>query len=132
MTTVIYDSDCSLCTRVKVLAEALDWLGTMRWIPNCGDQAAAYGIPREMLDHSVYLVSGGGTRSGFAAVQGIAARLPVTWLGAAWLIARRPWTALLFGFLLSPLARPAGEPAYQWVARNRHRLPGSTCDNRIK
>lgn len=131
MDTVIYDSDCGLCTRVKRTVEALDWFGALRWIASRSEEAKRYGIPLDSLDHAVYLV-GRGETSGFRAVQGIASRLPITWLIMAYVVARRPWTALLFAFLLSPLAVPAGDPAYDWVARNRYRLPGSTCDNRIK
>ena len=132
MDTVIYDADCGLCTRVKQTMESLDWLGTMRWIPNRGDEAARYGVSPDLLDHSVYLIGRGGETAGFRAVQGMISRLPLTWMVATFVIARRPWTGLLFAFLLSPLAKPVGQPAYEWVARNRYRLPGSTCDNRIK
>lgn len=132
MHIVIYDGDCGLCTRVKETVESLDWLRTMRWVPNRSAEAAAHGIPRELLDHSVYVVSGDSRQSGFAAVQGIATRLPLTWAVMALVVAKRPWTALVFAFLLSPLAAPVGQPAYEWVARNRYRVPGTTCDNRIK
>jgi predicted DCC family thiol-disulfide oxidoreductase YuxK len=132
MNTVIYDADCALCTRVRETVEALDWLETMRWIPNRSAEAAQYGVPREMLDHSVYLVGAKGAKSGYAAVQGIVERLPLVWIVGAWVIARKPWAAILFAFLLSPLAMPVGQPAYEWVARNRHRVPGSTCDNRSR
>ena len=132
MKTVIYDADCGVCARVKRTVEALDWLGTMRWIANSSSEAAGYGIAREHLDHAVYMVDGAQRTSGFRAVQGMAARLPLTWFVMSVVVARRPWTALLFAFLLSPLADPVGEPAYDWVARNRYRLPGSTCDNRIE
>ena len=121
-----------MCTRVKEAVESLDWLGTMRWIPNRSAEAAAYGLTRDQLDHSVWVLSGRERRSGFSAVQRVASRLPLTWAVMTFVIARKPWAALLFAFLFSPLASPAGQPAYEWVARNRYRVPGSTCDNRNK
>ncbi len=132
MDLVLYDADCSLCTRVKTTIEALDWLDSMRFVPNTDPEARRFGIPREHLDHQIYLVHGDQPHGGYAACQQIAMRLPISWMVAAYVVARRPWTALLFAFLLSPLARPVGQPAYDWVARNRYRLPGSTCDNQIK
>ena len=132
MQTVLYDADCGICTRVKETMEALDWLATMRWIPNRSAEAATYGIPLESLDHAVYIVGSTGERSGFAAVQAMVARLPLTWFVIAYVIAKRPWTALLFAFLFSSLAVPAGQPLYDLVAQNRYRIPGSTCDNQIK
>jgi predicted DCC family thiol-disulfide oxidoreductase YuxK len=132
MTTVIYDGDCGLCTRVKQTVEALDWLGTMRWIPSHTAEAKRFGIAPEQLQQAVYLVSGNGQSSGFAAVQGMLTRLPLTYFVLAFVIAKKPWTALAFAFLFSPLSNPIGQPAYDWVARNRYRIAGSTCDNRIK
>ena len=129
---VIYDGDCGICTRVKEIAESLDWLGTMRWLPSYSEEAVSYGIRRENLERAVYLVTGSRTASGFAAVQGMLLRMPVTYFVAAFIVAKKPWTALLFAFLLSPLADPLGQPAYELVARNRYRIAGSTCDNRIK
>lgn len=129
---VIYDGDCGICARVKNIVESLDWLGTMRWIPLHSAEAAGYGIPREALERAVYLVTGSRTTSGFAAVQGMILRIPVAYFVAASIISKRPWTALLFAFLLSPLAGPIGQPAYELVARNRYRIAGSTCDNRIR
>src|SRR5947209_20100163 len=132
MDTVLYDSDCGVCNRVRRIVEALDWLGTMRWVPNRSAEAERFGIPQEHLDHAVYLISDGRQAAGFRAVQRVLTRLPLAWMIAALVVAKRPWTAVLFAFLLSPIAEPVGQPAYDWVARNRYRLPGSTCDTGIK
>jgi predicted DCC family thiol-disulfide oxidoreductase YuxK len=129
---IIYDGDCGLCTRVADAINALDWFGTMRWMPLQSPEAARYGIPRERLEQSVYLVSGNSHSHGFAAVQRILLRVPLTYAVAAYAIAKKPWSALLFAFLFSPLSAPIGEPAYEWVSRNRYRISGSTCDNRSK
>ncbi len=132
MNTILYDADCGICTRTKQIVEALDWFGTMRWVPNNSSEAAFSGIPQEHLDHAVYFLRDDDSQRGFAAIQQIAARLPLAWIVAAYVVAKKPWTAFLFVFLLSPLASPVGEPLYDLVARNRYRLPGSTCDNQIK
>ena len=132
MATVIYDGDCGFCERVKTIVEALDWAGSMRWIPSHTAEAKSFGIPQERFQQAVYLVSDGSGSRGFAAVQGMLMRLPLTYFVLAFVIAKKPWTALLFAFLLSPLMSPVGEPAYDWVARNRYRIAGSTCDNQIK
>ena len=125
--TVIYDSDCGLCTRVKHAVEALDWLKTMRWIPLSSAEAGEYGIPREQLEQAVYLVSEGCTVRGWSAVKRIVARLPVTYLAGGVLAFRSPWSAAGLALLFTPAFNPLGEILYDWVARNRSRLPASTC-----
>jgi predicted DCC family thiol-disulfide oxidoreductase YuxK len=60
-------------------------------------------------------------------MQRILLRLPLLYLAAAvtlWI----SWAfALLWLLLFSPLVHPPGDVIYRWVARNRSRLPGSTC-----
>jgi predicted DCC family thiol-disulfide oxidoreductase YuxK len=125
--TVIYDSDCGLCTRVKGAVEALDWLGTMRWIPLSSAEAVEFGIPREQLERSVYLVSGAARTRGWSAVKRMLARLPLTYLAGGALAFRSPWSAAGLALLFTPAFNPLGDGLYDWVARNRNRLPASTC-----
>lgn len=125
--TVIYDSDCGLCTRVKSAVEALDWLGTMRWIPLSSAEAAAFGIPRERLEESVHLICGAARSHGWSAVKRMVARLPITYAVAGVALWRSPSTALGLAALFTPAFNPIGERLYQAVARNRYRLPASTC-----
>lgn len=132
MDIVIYDGDCTLCSRIRRIIEALDWLGTMHWIPLQSSEASRYGIPREKLEASVYLVSRPRQTAGAHAVQGVLLRLPLTYFVMAYAIRKQPWSALAFAFLFSPAARPVLQPGYEWVARNRYRIPGSSCDNQIK
>ncbi|MBS1873513.1 MAG: DUF393 domain-containing protein [Acidobacteria bacterium] len=124
---VIYDGDCGLCERVRRAAEALDWLGTMRWIPQQSAEAARFGIPIEKLREAVFLVDGERTTQGWDAVQGIALRLPLTYVAAAAAARKSRWAAVAIALALSPAAAPVGRAAYGWVARNRYRFPGSTC-----
>ena len=135
--TVIYDGDCGLCTRVKDVVEALDWFGTMRWLPQQDSRATQYGISTEDLRNAVYLVTDDGVTHGWSAVKRIALRVPLTYLVAVAAIRKSPWTAIGLALLFSPLANPAGRRLYALVAHNRYRFPGSTCaapvwDNRTK
>jgi predicted DCC family thiol-disulfide oxidoreductase YuxK len=64
---------------------------------------------------------------GWLAVKRIWFRLPifyVTLIGAGLLSL---WLAAAILVLLTPLGNPAGSAIYRWIARNRHRLPGSQC-----
>jgi predicted DCC family thiol-disulfide oxidoreductase YuxK len=126
--TVIYDGDCGLCSAIRSGVEALDWLGTMRWVPLQSPEAAKFGIAREELERSIYVVSRGGEKwQGWRAVKRIVFRIPLTYVVIAALARRNPWAAAGIATLLSPIANPAGEAVYELVARNRHRFPASTC-----
>jgi predicted DCC family thiol-disulfide oxidoreductase YuxK len=127
--TVFYDHDCGFCTRSKRLAERLDWLGLMRWVPSASSEARAAGIDPAQADRAMQMISGGRRVSGFHAVKRIALRVPITWMAIAAALWISPWFALLFAFLLSPLFTPLGERGYAWIARNRHRLmKGGACE----
>ncbi len=135
--TVIYDGDCGICNRLRELCGALDWFGTLDWIPQQSPEAARFGIPADALRDSMYLISADGPRHGWSAVKGVALRLPVTYIAGALAIRKRPLAALALAALFSPLMDAPGERAYKWVAQNRYRLPGSTCavpvwDNRVE
>ena len=81
------------------------------------------------------LVADGRVYTGFRAFRAMLLYNPAVYLAAAVALAAVGlWTAAvrdgLFGVLivlLSPLFYPPGEAAYDWVARNRHRLPPRTC-----
>ncbi|MBX9602731.1 MAG: DUF393 domain-containing protein [Bryobacteraceae bacterium] len=127
--TVFYDHDCGFCTRSKRLAESLDWLRQMRWVPSASSEAATAGIQPAESGRAMQMVSGGKRFAGFHAVKRIALRVPITWIGIAAALWISPWFALLFAFLLSPLFTPVGERAYAWIARNRRRLmKGGACE----
>ena len=125
--TVIYDGDCGICSRTRQTVEALDWLGTMRWISSHSDEADAFGFPREQLDRAVVIVTAGSAADGWNAVKQIVVRLPLTYLVGAALVRWKPWSVLPIAVLLSPLFNPLGDRGYAFVAENRDRLPGSTC-----
>jgi predicted DCC family thiol-disulfide oxidoreductase YuxK len=126
--TVIYDADCGLCTRVRDITRALDWTGSMRWLAQQDSGAASFGIAIEDLQRSMYLVAAKGVKyHGFDAVKQILLRLPAAWALAGALLARKPVAAIPIALLFSPVFQPVGEAGYQWVARNRYRIPGSVC-----
>lgn len=126
--TVIYDGGCGVCNAARKAIEALDWFGTMRWLPLQSPEAEGFGIRREDLERSIYVVSRGGERShGWRAVKAILFRVPLTYVVAGAVARRSPWAAAGLAVLLSPIANPAGQAAYELVARNRHRFPASTC-----
>jgi predicted DCC family thiol-disulfide oxidoreductase YuxK len=76
----------------------------------------------------MYLITWGGRRyPGFEAVQQILLRLPVVYAGAVVAVRKEPLLALPIAMFFSPLFKPLGGRAYDWVASNRHRFPDSTC-----
>jgi len=126
--TVIFDADCGLCQRTRRVVETLDWLGSMRWLAQQDPVAASFGIPREALEKSVYLVTREGRKyHSFDAVKQVILRLPVAYLAGGAALAKTPWAALPIALFFSPLFQPAGEAGYDWVAANRYFFPGSTC-----
>lgn len=125
--TVIYDADCGFCTRSKSVIEHLDFFRSMRWIPLQSAEAGAHGIPRSELERALYLIRGEHRWAGFRAFKRIFARLLPFWMLAAVVAWITPWSALALLLLFSPLSNPVGNRVYDWIARNRYRLPGSTC-----
>ncbi len=109
--TVIFDADCGFCTA------SADWLGrhgrvtTQPW--QSLDLASVGLTEREVRDAAWYVAPDGRTLRGARAVA------------AALRECRLPWRPL--GHLLDlPPVRPLAAVGYALVARNRHRLPGST------
>jgi predicted DCC family thiol-disulfide oxidoreductase YuxK len=126
--TVIFDADCGVCQRTRRAIEMLDWFGAMRWLPQQDAAALEFGIPRDALEKSMYLITRRGRAyRGFDAVQQILLRLPVSYAVAALAIRKAPVLAAALAFFFSPVFKPAGDRAYTWIASNRYRLPGSTC-----
>lgn len=112
--TVLFDGDCGFCRRSIRLGKSLDWLGKIEWrarlepgtkerFPQLSDE--------ETQNRMVSIRPDGKSYGGFYAVRDIWLRLPLTFLPA--LILYIPGVHLL------------GEPAYKWIAENRHRFGGS-------
>ncbi|MDZ7639754.1 MAG: DUF393 domain-containing protein [Bryobacterales bacterium] len=135
--TVFFDRDCGFCQRSVGIVRALDWLRAFRFVPLQSDEASALGLKESENLSQMVFARQQRRWGGWRAVKRILFRLPIVYAGlAALLAAPAVWPALtlpavalllLIGLSLSPLCNPAGDALYRWIARNRHRLPGSTC-----
>ncbi len=117
--TLVYDGDCGFCTRSVEWLARWDRRGRLRFVRS-QDAAALATLPPmapAALAAAMHLVTPGGeVYAGAATVPHILRLVPG-------------------GRALAVLYRLPGLPAvadrvYRWVARHRHRLPGSTasCD----
>ncbi|MEV0716038.1 DCC1-like thiol-disulfide oxidoreductase family protein [Asanoa sp. NPDC050611] len=113
--TFVYDGDCAFCTTCARFLE--------RWIPNSAEvipwqfaDLAALGLTRAQCIEAVQWVpaDGGPTAAGPEAIARLLRTSNPFWRLAGRILDLRPVTALAW-------------PAYRWVARNRHRLPGGTA-----
>jgi predicted DCC family thiol-disulfide oxidoreductase YuxK len=112
--TFVYDGDCAFCTKCARVIER--WIPTRaRVLPWQFADLDALGLTVAECDEAVQWVGADGVR---AAGPDAIARL----LGDSNPLWRTAGAALRF----SPV-RAAAWPAYRWVARNRHRLPGGTA-----
>jgi predicted DCC family thiol-disulfide oxidoreductase YuxK len=110
----LYDGDCAFCTRCAELVErriptravVLPW----QWV-----ELAPLGVTRGDVDAAVQWIDGDGA---VAAGPVAIARLLVD--AGSW------WWPLGRLLDLAPV-RWVAWPAYRWIARNRHRLPGGTA-----
>ncbi|MEV0002591.1 DUF393 domain-containing protein [Micromonospora sp. NPDC050980] len=111
--TFVYDGDCAFCTRCAQFIERRIPTGA-RVVPWQFADLAALGLTEAECEEAVQWVGADGTRA--AGPDAIARLLGDS--GPLWRIAGG-------GLRLAPV-RAAAWPAYRWVARNRHRLPGGT------
>lgn len=113
---LIYDGDCGFCTRSANFAkQRVTNIDVVAWqsISDLG----IYGLRAEDVQQRVYFIEHDTVYGGAAALAHCA-----LYMG---------WQWKLFGrALLLPGVRFFAERVYAMVARNRHRLPGSTdaCD----
>jgi len=112
-TTLIYDGDCGICTRLAGFAGR-------RLRPRAEVRAsqeldlAAYGVTAAQCAEALQLVTAEGR---VYSAQDAVARLL--------LISRPVWRPAGLVLLLPGVNALAGV-AYRWVARNRYRLPGAS------
>ena len=112
-TTLIYDGDCGICTRLAGFARR-------RLRPRADVRAsqeldlAAYGVTAAQCAEALQLVTAEGR---VYSAQDAVARLL--------LISRPVWRPAGLVLLLPGVNALAGV-AYRWVARNRYRLPGAS------
>jgi predicted DCC family thiol-disulfide oxidoreductase YuxK len=120
---VLYDGDCQLCRSTRRLFESLDPTRELSW-ESYQEAQPPSGIPREALERRVHLVAGARVYSGFAAFKQMLRYMPASGLALAGMLALpyRKWVFSLLLVVFSAPFAPAGEAAYDWVARNRGRL----------
>ncbi|MCX5069081.1 DUF393 domain-containing protein [Micromonospora lupini] len=112
--TFVYDGDCAFCTscaefierRIPTAARVVPWQFA---------DLDALGLTATQCEEAVQWVGADGSRA--AGPDAIAKLLAAS--GPLWRVAG---AGLRF-----PPARAVAWPAYRWVARNRHRLPGGTA-----
>jgi predicted DCC family thiol-disulfide oxidoreductase YuxK len=110
--TVIYDADCGFCTTTA------EWL---RRHGGCGLQPwqtldlEPLGLTEDDVRNAAYWMDGSGrvTARGAGAIAEALQTCHHVWRLAGHVVYARPM-------------RPVADRVYVWVARNRHRLPGST------
>lgn len=112
MGLLIYDGDCGFCRRslgwghrLGVEVDAIAWQEL---------DLAAHGLTEQETAEAAWFVDG---RRRWRGHEAIARALRTS----------RHATVRTLGVLIgSRVARPVVAPAYGWVARHRHRLPGGT------
>jgi len=131
---VLYDGDCGFCDWSREWLSRFDFDGRFAWVPYQSGAGHAFGIPDERAQERLQLITPvGDILEGFHAIRRMLYYLPVLWMALvpATALLPGPLRRLLLGavlVVLSPLINPLGRAAYDWVARNRHRLfPGRAC-----
>lgn len=112
--TFVYDGDCAFCTscarfiqrRIPTTAQVVPWQSA---------DLAALGLTTAQCEEAVQWVArDGSTAAGPDAIANLLRDSRGAWRPAGRVLAWRPVRVLAW-------------PAYRWVARNRHRLPGGTA-----
>ena len=109
--TVLYDSDCPLCTFQMKMITWLDWFNKVRFVAIKEPEAAALAphLTRADLSEAIHCITASGTlHRGARALRFLGLRLPLFIPVAL--------------FLWLPGVIWVAELAYMWVSRNRHLL----------
>jgi predicted DCC family thiol-disulfide oxidoreductase YuxK len=112
--TFVYDGDCAFCTTCAEFIGRHVPTGA-RIVPWQFADLDALGLSRQQCEDAVQWVAPDGSVA--AGPDAIALLLR----------ASRPLWRLAGRLLQARPVRAAAWPAYRWVARNRHRLPGGTA-----
>lgn len=136
---VFYDGDCGFCEFSRRAMERIAPSGIYEWEKlQTGRAQKTYGIANQALIERLHVVvDGREIRSGFAAFKRMMLANPATYFFFAAAVVVSGWISAGFRSvviaaliaLFFPLFAPVGEAAYNWIARNRHLMPGEkTCD----
>lgn len=110
----LFDGDCAFCSscarfierHIRPRAHVLAWQFA---------DLEDLGLTPQQCEAAVqHVAPGQRPTAGPAAIADLLRDAPGLWRPAGWLLGRRPVTALAW-------------PVYNWVARNRHRMPGGTA-----
>lgn len=104
---VLYDRDCTFCTRWMKVITTLDVRGSLKWT----------GVS-DTLTEVIYISSQGKRFGGFFAFRRIVLRLPTLWI--------------LIPIFFFPGSAWIGTRVYQWIADHRYLFMGRACDIDIK
>jgi predicted DCC family thiol-disulfide oxidoreductase YuxK len=128
--SVLYDGDCGFCESTRRFFERIAIEPIAEWRPfKAGDSKERIQV---IVDERVY--------SGFAAIKMLLLYNPAVYFVIAAMLAvpepdgfpYRRWMAMLLWIVFSPFCNPLGERVYDFIAHNRHRLPGAVaCDSRL-
>jgi predicted DCC family thiol-disulfide oxidoreductase YuxK len=113
----LYDGNCALCKASKEKSNKLDWLGRIQWISlqeyeKKGLQPSFRAVD---LRRELHLIEGVKVYKGFFAARKMLLQFPLTILPAL--------------LLYIPFASLIGIPIYNWIARNRYKWMGTTCED---
>ena len=108
---IVYDGDCGFCTACALWLER----GGVAIVPWQRLDLAAVGLTEDDVRSRVYWLQDARPVDSAAGAVGLA----LIDRGGAWTTVGR--------LIRSRPIRPLAEIVYRFVARNRHRLPGSTC-----
>jgi predicted DCC family thiol-disulfide oxidoreductase YuxK len=111
--TFLFDGDCAFCSscarfierHIRPSAQVLAWQSA---------DLDELDLTVEQCEAAVQYVAHGKQTAGPAAIADLLRDAPGLWRTAGRLLGLRPLIALAW-------------PVYNWVARNRHRLPGGTA-----
>lgn len=117
---IFYDGRCRLCTRSKEIIERMESDAELRFIDvqKPASLAQFSMIDRQATQGQMFVLDPKGRRAGgYDALVLLAPAFPMF----------RPISPLL---RLRPI-RALGRKVYHWIARNRYRLAGQTCESGI-
>ena len=110
-----YDGACGFCSGARRWLSKLDFFHGIEWTPYQTLSEPPVGLTWEDLDRYAYMDTGHGPlQKGFYAMRLLALRLPPLF----------PLALLMW----LPGAALAGQAAYGWIARNRHRFSQCPVD----
>ena len=114
---VIYDGECLFCRRGVARCARWDWLGQLAFLSLHSPEVAAQFpdlLPQDLMAEMVIVDRSGKRHRGAAAIRFLTRNLPVLWLAAP--------------LLHVPGTLPLWKRLYAWVAHNRYRWGGRSCE----